>query len=55
MKPEHRPSLTQIQASDWLSPSAIPQSMSTTEALLTLRDHLLRDSFKLGQHAEQFQ
>ena len=56
MKPDHRPSTTsQIQVSDWLLPSAIPPDMSTTDALVTLRDHLLRDSLTLGQYLEHFQ
>ncbi|CAI7994007.1 Protein polybromo-1 [Geodia barretti] len=57
MSPAHRSSMTssQIQVSDWLLPSAIPPNMSATEALVTLRDHLLRDSLRLGQHLDHFQ
>ena len=57
LPPEHRATLPQqqIQISDWLSPDAIPQDMTVSEALLTLRDHLLQDSLKLGQHLKPFQ
>ena len=56
MSAQHRPStVSQVEVSDWLLPSAVPDNMTASDALLALRDHLLRDSLRLGQHVEQFQ
>ena len=45
------PSLEQ-QASQWVDPSAVPEGMTMTQALMKLRDHMQTDSMKLSQWLE---
>ena len=45
------PSVEQ-QASRWVDPSAVPEGMTMTQALMKLRDHMNTDSMKLSQWLE---
>ena len=55
LAPEHRPATQQpVKLSDWLEPDAVPQNTNVADALWNLRDHLLKDSFKLDEHTHHF-
>ena len=45
------PTLEQ-QASRWVDPSAVPEGMTMSQALMKLHDHMISDSMKLSQWLE---